>query len=359
MRTKRIVTIGGGTGSFTLLQGLKQYPFHLSAIVSMADDGGSTGVLRDELGVLPPGDVRQCLVALSESSEKMRELMNYRFDNGGLKGHSFGNLLLSALEKMEGSFSEGVRRAMEILNVRGEVIPVTDEDAHLEMILSDGTQLEGESEINHAETIQKVGIGKFSFEKPVKASALALRRISEADAIVIGPGNFYCSLLPNVLVRGCREAIRTSRARVIFVANLTNKRGHTSGWDVDDSVRELERYIGRGRVDFVIWNRKKPAKKLIQKYEEQEGKDMLVGFSPEKLPKRTYRVVRANVVSDRLPLAQKGDTIAATRAFIRHDSDRLAQAIAFLVDLDSNKEVVHDIRPVAKHQNPAILKRYP
>ena len=185
MRTKRIVTIGGGTGSFTLLMGLKRHPFQLSAIVSMADDGGSTGVLRDELGVLPPGDVRQCLVALSQSSEKMRERMNYRFENGGLKGHSFGNLFLSALEKMEGNFSEGVRCAMEILNVCGEVIPVTDDDAHLEMKLSDGTILRGENEINHAEILQEVGVEKFSFAKSVRASALALKRISEADAIVI------------------------------------------------------------------------------------------------------------------------------------------------------------------------------
>ena len=343
MRTKRIVTIGGGTGSFTLLQGLKRHPFRLSAIVSMADDGGSTGVLRDELGVLPPGDVRQCLVALSQSSEKMRELMNYRFENGGLKGHSFGNLFLSALEKIEGSFSEGVRRAMEILNVQGEVIPVTDQDAHLEMLLSDGTTLRGENEINHAETLRSVGIEKFSFAKSVRANALAVKRIGEADAIVIGPGNFYCSLLPNMLIQECAEAIRTSSARVIFVANLTNKRGHTSGWDVDDFVRELERYIGHGRIDFVIWNVKKPEKKLVRRYEEREGKDMLVEFSPEKYPKRTFRVLRAGIVSDRLPSAQKGDAIAATRAFIRHDSDRLSQAIAFLVDLDSDREIIQDI----------------
>ncbi|QQR77643.1 MAG: YvcK family protein [Candidatus Moraniibacteriota bacterium] len=343
MQTKRIVTIGGGTGSFTLLQGLKRHPFRLSAVVSMADDGGSTGVLRDELGVLPPGDVRQCLVALSQSSEKMRELMNYRFDNGGLKGHSFGNLLLSALEKMEGSFSEGVRRAMEILKVCGEVIPVTNEDAHLEMRLSDGTMLCGENEINHAETLQEVGIEKFSFAKSVRASALAVKRIGEADAIVIGPGNFYCSLLPNVLIRTCARAIRDSSARVIFVANLTNKRGHTSGWSVDDFVRELEKYIGRGRVDFVVWNVRKPNKELVRKYEEQEGEGMLVTFDQDAILNRTYRVLRADVVSDRASVVREGDVIAATRAFIRHDSDRLAQAIAFLVTLDSKKRVIHDI----------------
>lgn len=343
MQTKRIVTIGGGTGSFTLLMGLKRHPFQLSAIVSMADDGGSTGVLRDELGVLPPGDVRQCLVALSQSSEKMRELMNYRFENGGLKGHSFGNLFLSALEKMEGNFSEGVRCAMEILNVCGEVIPVTDDDAHLEMKLSDGTILRGENEINHAEILQEVGVEKFSFATSVRASALALKRISEADAIVIGPGNFYCSLLPNVLIRSCARAIRDASARVIFVANLTNKRGHTSGWDVDDFVRELERYIGRGRVDFVVWNIRKPNKELVRKYEQQEGEGMLVDFETKRDVSRTYRVLRADVVSDRAPSIRKSDAIAATRSFIRHDSDRLAQAIAFLVNFDAKNRVIHDV----------------
>ena len=232
---------------------------------------------------------------------------------------------------------------MEILNVCGEVIPVTDDDAHLEMKLSDGTILRGENEINHAEILQEVGVEKFSFAKSVRASALALKRISEADAIVIGPGNFYCSLLPNVLIRSCARAIRDASARVIFVANLTNKRGHTSGWDVDDFVRELERYIGRGRVDFVVWNIRKPNKELVRKYEQQEGEGMLVDFETKKDVSRTYRVLRADVVSDRAPSIRKSDAIAATRSFIRHDSDRLAQAIAFLVNFDAKNRVIHDV----------------
>ena len=141
---KKIVTIGGGTGSFVLLSGLKNYPVHLSAIVSMADDGGSTGVLRDELGVLPPGDIRQCLVALSDSSEKMRELMNYRFERGTLKGHNFGNLLLSALEKINKGFLKGLEEASQILNVKGEAIPVTDSGVNLYMELKNGKVLKGE-----------------------------------------------------------------------------------------------------------------------------------------------------------------------------------------------------------------------
>src|SRR6185369_8514565 len=163
---KKVVTIGGGTGSFMLLSGLKQYPIELSAIVSMADDGGSTGVLRDELGVLPPGDVRQCLVALSNTPEILRELINYRFATGGLEGHSFGNLLLSALEKITGDFGKAVEEAAQILNVRGEVIPVTLSNTRLYMELRNGRILVGEHEINVNTKLERVGVKKV-FLKPV------------------------------------------------------------------------------------------------------------------------------------------------------------------------------------------------
>lgn len=155
---KKIVTIGGGTGSFTLLSGIKNLPdIELTAIVAMTDDGGSTGVLRDELGVLPPGDVRQCLAALSSEDKVMRELMNYRFESGGLEGHSFGNIFLAALEKVTGSFSSGVEVASEILKIKGRVLPVTVEKAHLSLKLKDGTTLEGEDKINNFD-IESVGV---------------------------------------------------------------------------------------------------------------------------------------------------------------------------------------------------------
>ncbi len=157
---KKIVTIGGGTGSFTLLSGLRDYPFEISAIVSMADDGGSTGRLRDELGVLPPGDVRQCLVALSEESKKLRQLFNYRFETGDLAGHTVGNILLSALEKMEGSFSKGLDLAMKILRIKGKVIPVTNNNVNLFLKMKNGKVLKGENEINHNFEISKTGIEK-------------------------------------------------------------------------------------------------------------------------------------------------------------------------------------------------------
>lgn len=342
MKPKRIVTIGGGTGSFTLLAGLKKFPVELSAIVSMADDGGSTGVLRDELGVLPPGDVRQCLVALSESSEKMRELMNYRFKEGELKGHSFGNLFISALEKMNKGFAKGVEEAMDILKVKGEVIPVTEMDAELELTLSDGTVLHGENEINHSIEIREKGAGKLRFTRRVRAYEKALRRVKEADIIVIGPGNLYCSLLPNLIIRDFADAVRKSRAMVVYVANLTNKKGQTDGWSVDEYVMEIERRIGKGRIDFVIWNAEEPPRELIRKYERKEGRNILIRFDGMGQD-RTYRVVCADVVSRKAPNMDWSDAIASTRAFIRHDSDRLARVIMYLLEAEENGRVVRTI----------------
>lgn len=344
MKRKRIVTIGGGTGSFTILSGLKKFPVELSAIVSMADDGGSTGILRDELGVLPPGDVRQCLVALSESSEKLRELMNYRFEDGALRGHSFGNLFLSALEKVNGGFAKGLEEAMEILKVKGEVIPVTDRDVSLELVLGNGEILRGESEINRSRKPGKFGVKTLRFTGPVRAYDKAVRRLKQADMIVIGPGNLYCSLLPNLIIGGIGRAIRESRAEVVYVANLTNKKGHTSGWDVSEYAAAIERYIGRGRIDAVIWNAERPDPKLVRKYEAREGKGAVVGSGEDRSPGRRYRLVLADVLSKKTVPSDRNDAIARTRSFLRHDPDRLARAVMFLLESKENRRVVRDIR---------------
>src|SRR3984957_3844572 len=182
---KKVVVIGGGTGNFVVLKGLKKYPLDLTAIVSMADDGGSTGILRDELGVLPPGDVRQCLVALSNSSRLMRSLMNYRFENGGLGGHSFGNLLLSALEKVTGSFEKAVEETGKILNIKGKVIPVTTHQVRLKMILNNRRILEGESEIYLSKEIDQ-GYKSIYLEPFAKANPRAIDEIMNADIIILG-----------------------------------------------------------------------------------------------------------------------------------------------------------------------------
>ncbi|MCI0542213.1 YvcK family protein [bacterium] len=343
MSHKKIVTIGGGTGSFTILSGLKNYPVLLSAIVSMADDGGSTGVLRDELGVLPPGDVRQCLVALSESSEKLRELMNYRFENGGLRSHNFGNIFLSALEKVNGSFAKGVEEAIEILKVRGRVLPVTEKDAKLKIVLKNEKVLYGEDMIGKSREFQAIGIKELAYDTKVTAYPKALRAIQEADMVVIGPGDIYTSILPNLIIKEVAEAEKRTKAKVVLVANLTNKKGHTTRWDVDDYVHAIEQYIGRGRINYVIYNTKKPLPTLVKKYELQEGRDSIVQFDPKRNPKRVYKLVKTRVASDTAPRLKKGDALAGSRAFIRHDSGKLARTIMFLLEFDVNQKVIQEI----------------
>jgi len=341
MKNKNIVTIGGGTGSFMLLSGLKKYQVDLSAIVSMADDGGSTGVLRDELGVLPPGDVRQCLVALSDSSEILRKLLSYRFEEGGLKGHNFGNLFLSTLEKISGSFEIGIEEAIKILNVKGKIIPVTNDDARIFLKLKNGNILKGEDNINKSEIIQKDGFEKLYFEPAVKASQKAIQHILEADLILIGPGGFYTSILPNLLAFGISEAINNSKAIVIYNCNLTNKKGQTDGFSLDDYAKEVNAYMGKDRLDFVIYNSKKPDEKLIEKYQSQQ--QQLVEFDPGENKNRTYKVISADVLSDEISEYGSADVIASTRALIRHDSNKLAKAIFLVSEMENYKNIIKDI----------------
>lgn len=341
MNNKNIVTIGGGTGSFTLLSGLKKYPINISAIVSMADDGGSTGVLRDELGVLPPGDVRQCLVALSDSSDILRKLMNYRFEKGGLAGHNFGNLLLSALEKITGNFSSGVEEAAKILNVKGEVIPVTNDDMRLAIKLKNGKIILGEKELDHNKEIQTIGIEKINLESRVTAYPRTLEKIKKANFIIIGPGDLYGSILPNLLVSGVSEAIKKSKAKVIYNCNLTNKKGQTSDFAIDDYVSMINKYIGKDRINFVTFNNKKPAKKLIVKYEKMEGKGIIVSFDKNKV--RSYKIIQADLLHRIKIKFDDNDSVSTTRSFIRHDSERLAKLIMMILELGEYENIIKEI----------------
>ena len=235
---KKVVTMGGGTGNFVVLSGLKNYPIDLSAVVSMADDGGSTGILRDELGVLPPGDVRQCLIALSDSSRLLRSLMNYRFSNGSLQGHSFGNLFLSALEKVTGSFEKAVEEAGKILSIKGKVIPVTMNQVRLKMLLDNGKLLDGEGEIYVSKEISS-GFKSIYLEPFPKADNHAIDEIMNADLIIFGPGGLYTSLIPMLLVDGIPKALRETKAKKVFIVNLMNKYGQTPHFKVGDYLREI------------------------------------------------------------------------------------------------------------------------
>ncbi len=317
---KKIVTIGGGTGSYTILSGLKQLPdIELTALVSMADDGGSTGVLRDELGVLPAGDVRQCLVALSEHSDVVRELMNYRFEEGKLSGHSFGNIFLAALEKVTGDFVNGVEVASEILKVRGKVIPITNNRVKLRATLADGTEVLGEKNINHAD-LQSSGIPVMSYTEVAELNPHALMALREADIIILGPGNYYCSIIPNLIVTGFKEAMKETKAKVVFPINLTNKHGHTLHFKVSDYVLDIEKYLDR-KVDIILINTEAPSLEQITAYEMQEGDGVL----PES-DMDDKRVMKADLLSKVVVHINEKDK--HIRGFIRHDKDKFKDAIA-------------------------------
>lgn len=341
MNNKNIVTIGGGTGNFVLLSGLKKYPIRLSAIVSMADNGGSTGILRDELGVLPPGDIRQCLVALSDSSDKMRQLMNYRFEKGGLKGHSFGNLLLSALEKINKGFLNGLEEASKILNIRGEVIPVVDSDINLYMELNSGEILKSEHQINTNFEIEKKGIKKIYLKPNPIANKKAIQRIKEADMIIIGPGSLYCSILPNLLVEEISRAIYKSKATVVFNCNLVNKKGHTEKLTLDDYIDIINRYLGGERIDFATFNNKKIPDYLIKKYNKKG--ERLIKFFKNARMKRSYKIIATDLFDTRPLKFSKVDPLIKTRSLIRHNPEKLAKTLMFLLELEENKNFIKEI----------------
>jgi len=317
---KKIVIIGGGTGNFVTLTGMKKYDVDLTAIVSMADDGGSTGILRDDLGVLPPGDVRQCLVALSNSSRLMRSLMNYRFENGNLGGHSFGNLLLSALEKVTGSFEHAVEEAGRILYIRGKVLPVTTNKVRLQMLLERGKKLEGEKQVYLSKEIDK-GYKDISLVPSPQVNPLVIDSIRNCDLVVISPGGLHTSIIPNLLVEGVSEAICKTQAKKVFVVNLLNRIGQTTDYKVSDYINEVSKYLGKDVFDYIFVNSKSPPEKLMKLYADQ-------GQLIENDLKDDPRVVSADFLGS---FAEKAKTDLIERSLIRHDSDKLAMELMKVV----------------------------
>lgn len=318
-----IVVIGGGTGSFTLLTGLKGYTSNITALVNMADDGGSTGVLRDELGVLPPGDVRQCLVALSDTPY-LRELFNYRFDEGSLAGHSFGNLFLSAVEKMTNSFDSAVELAGEVLNITGKVIPITNKDIHLLLEKPNGEIVKGEYKIGHLD-FKEFKRPKLKITPHAEIHPHAKKAIMAADIILIAPGNLYGSLAPALLVDGMKEALSATKAKIVYVSNLVTKPGQTDGFMVHDYADEIERFIGEPVLDVVIYNTDEPPKSTLDKY-MQDG-EFIVEFDLDVLDGKHYQAVGVPLISHQASTFSPHDRIASTRSLIRHEPDRVAREI--------------------------------
>ncbi|HZJ02878.1 MAG TPA: gluconeogenesis factor YvcK family protein [Thermoleophilia bacterium] len=306
----RVVAMGGGTGLATLLRGVKPFTDSLTGIVTMADDGGSSGRLRRELGVLPPGDVRNCLVALADDESLMRRLFDYRFENGSLAGHSFGNLFLAALSEVTGNFEQAVLESSRVLAIRGSVLPSTTTDVRLGARLRDGSHIFGQSVIAKAQSpIQQVWL------EPTEAPALplALERIRQAELVVLGPGSLYTSVVPNLLVGGMAEALRETRARVVFVNNVMTQPGETQGYDAEDHLRGILSHLGEGVIDVMLVNDRPIPGELLALYEREGAEPVTWGPRSEDLG---VRVVSA-------PLAD-------VHRFVRHDSCDLARTLLAL-----------------------------
>jgi uncharacterized cofD-like protein len=322
MKKPNIVVIGGGTGTFVTLSGLKKYPVDLSAIVTMMDDGGSSGKLRDQLGVLPPGDLRQCLVALSDASDVWRKLFTYRFESGDLDGHNFGNILLSALEKVSDNYQDALDEAHRVMDVQGRVIPVTYNTATIHVEYESGRMLVGEKLLD--ENSADGSTIKNAFLQPsAQITDDAAEAIANADYIIAGPGDLYSSIIAVALVDGVKDAIKQSKAQIVYIMNLMTKSSQTPSYTACQHVADLSKYFGRD-PNFVVVNTGNISEDLIKLY--AESNDVPVYDDLDSCIKEN--VIRADIISDVAHSAKSGkhaQTLA--HSIVRHDSDKLANII--------------------------------
>ncbi len=317
---KTVTVVGGGTGTYVVLSCLKRYPIDLSAIVTMMDSGGSTGRLRDQLGVLPPGDLRQCMVALSEAPELWRKLFLYRFENGDLKGHNFGNIFLSALEKVSSSYDEVIEMASYVLHTKGKVIPITFEKAHVCVKYESGTVIKGEGNIDEGNS-EKSRIVKAYLEPEALANPDAIDKLQSADYIVIGPGDLYTSIIPVLLVNNIQDVIKNSSAKIIYNMNLMTKSGETTNYKASDHLQDLASYLGRA-PDIVIINNGEIPKHILDWYLEHDEKPV-----ENDLDHTTFNgtIIEGDVI-DRSP-HEKTKSDELTRSILRHDCEKMAKIL--------------------------------
>lgn len=319
-RGPKIVALGGGTGLSTLLRGLKEYTANITAVVTVADDGGSSGVLRDELGILPPGDIRNCLVALADTEPLMESLFQHRFTEGELKGHSFGNLFLAAMTEIIGDFDEAIQESSKVLAVRGRVLPATLSDVILCAEHTDGQITRGESKIpKYREPIQRV------FLEPEGAEPLdkTIKAIKEADAIIMGPGSLFTSIIPNLLIKDLADAISDSKALKIYVCNVMTQPGETTHFSAADHVRQIFDHVGAKVFDYIIVNDQVIPSELADKYAEEGSYPVIVDY--EQL-----RSLGVNVISG---------SLLSNQNLVRHDPKVLSELIIkLIIRLDVNNE---------------------
>ncbi|HEY4486202.1 MAG TPA: gluconeogenesis factor YvcK family protein [Candidatus Paceibacterota bacterium] len=329
---KNIVVIGGGTGTYTVLSGLKKYPsdlFDITAIVTVADSGGSTGRLRDEFGYLPVGDFRMALVALADDSDvgqALRSLFLHRFEKGeGLKGHNFGNLFLVALTDIFGSEEKAIEYASQILRIRGKVLPISKQKLTLSAEYEDGSILHGETHIDEPPEGHdgKKRIKKLWVDEGAVISESAKEAIEGADLIIVGPGDLYTSILANIVVGGAQEALASSRGKFLYISNLMSKYGQTHGFSVKDHLDELTTYAGRV-PDYVLVNSEPLPGDILEKYAEQQEFQVVDDLKDVS----GQRIIRGNLLAFSEQKKNSGDTLK--RSLIRHDSEKIASVVISL-----------------------------
>lgn len=315
----KIVTVGGGTGSSVLLYGLKNFTKNITAIVTVADDGGGSGVLREDLGMLPPGDIRACLIALSNSENEMEQLMRFRFDEncGRLAGQSFGNLFIAALNGIYGDFEIGLKEASKVLAITGKVLPMTLEDVTLYAELEDGSVIEGESNITFLTRKSGGRIKRVYLEPELsKPPFESLEDIKNADIIVLGPGSLYTSVIPNLLVEDLRDAIMESKAKKVYVCNVMTQAGETDNFSAYDHLNAIITHCGKNFIDYILVNNKEIPDDVKLKYEYKDSSSP-VYITDEEIKK----------IEDMGTKVITGNFVDIKHSYVRHDAEEVSRNI--------------------------------
>ena len=311
--SKRVAVIGGGTGSSVILRGLKKYTENITAIVTVADDGGGSGVLREDLGMLPPGDIRSCILSLADEEGIMQKLLNYRFEEGRLKGQSFGNLFIAAMNGISGNFVEAIKNVSDVMAIKGTVLPVSLESVTLSAELCNGEIVNGESQIPLKAMEKKSKIKRVSINpKRIEPLPEAIEAIMSAQAVIVGPGSLYTSIIPNLLVDGVEDALRATKAKRFYIPNIMTQPGETDGYAVSDHIKALFDHAGGGIVDYVVVNKGKIDNELEERYKGDGA--VLVKIDDKKIRKLNVNLI-------------EGDFVRVRKGLIRHDAEKLASIL--------------------------------
>lgn len=310
----RVVVIGGGTGMPVLLRGLKDLPIKLTALVTVADDGGSTGRIREDMSIPAPGDVRNVIAAMSVAEPMLIKLFQHRFDVGnGLSGHSLGNLLLAAMTSITGDFNTGIKEISRVLNVKGKIYPISDQNMSLHALMEDGTTVSGESKIPLAKKrIKRVYLSP----DPIKALPKAIQAIEKADLVVISPGSLYTSILPNLIVPLIGDALKETTANVVYVCNVMTQSGETTGYTASDHVRAINDHIGSGCIDSIIVHNKPIQEVSRDVYAEEDAEPVI--YDNEKLINMNLNIIEDDIVEYR-------------RSAVRHNTRKIARLLYSLI----------------------------